>query len=137
MQIVSLLPDFIGKAKAVSHLPIEVLREMTSLIPRLLSEQPGSILQSLLLVCGVFKTPLQKEVHLPWSPLPQLLEGESDLKTSESTNELAKKWVLSKLSAAVMAFDETSRKLWDSEWPETCRFFLGIQLYYSTFGCLL
>lgn len=117
-QIVALLPDYITQTRSSSELPIEVMQVVATLVYNLSSEKYGLYSKSLHLVCGILKTPSEKELYLPWSPL-------SLSRTSLSTQQLATQWMINRLSLAVIAFDERARDLWTQEWPSLCLNFLS------------
>lgn len=120
----TILPDYIIQTKSTSKLPIEVMQVVAALVHRLSSEKYESHSRSLHLICGILKTPSQKELWLPWSPIPHPAVKESVSTTSQSMQNLAIQWMLNRLSLAVTAFDEQARNMWAREWPEQCLNFL-------------
>lgn len=119
------LPDYIKHTSSISDLPIEVLKVVVALVQNLSSGKYELYPTSLLLICGVFKTPSKKEIYLPWSPLCHSGVSESVSTVSQRTQTVATQWMLNRLSLAATAFDERARNMCAIEWPGLCSWFLS------------
>ena len=119
------LPDYIKHTSSISDLPIDIIKVVVALVQKLSSGKYELYSTSLLLICGVFKTPSQKEIYLPWSPLCRSGVSESVSPFSQQTQTVATQWILNRLSLAAAAFDERARDIWSIEWPQLCLQFLS------------
>jgi len=76
----------------------------------------------ILLLTGIMEVDHETKpfVLLPWSPLH---EGAANANADEYPR-LAKQWFLGELGRTMLALDTVLRKLWKSEWPVRCAYFL-------------
>ncbi|KAL1999926.1 hypothetical protein VTN02DRAFT_3799 [Thermoascus thermophilus] len=105
----------------MAYLPFDVLVWATQVVQRV---SAGDIptLDSLSLVCGVFDmVRTVKTVTLPWSVLKL---GPSDYYTLEEFQVQAARWIRSRFSDVVEAFDAKTEIYLKREFPEKCSQFL-------------
>lgn len=115
----SVMTEFIHKAKSVLCLPIEILKEVTMLVRGPAAEKTAFHTTSLML-CGILITSSHKEVHLLWSPLDRPEISSIELNKSSSMDQIVMQWVLGRLSVAITAFDIKARELYAKNWPDPC-----------------
>ena len=77
----------------------------------------------ILLLTGIMEVDHETKpfVLLPWSPLHEVAANAN----ADEYPRLAKQWFLGKLGCTMFALDITLRKLWKSEWPIRCVYFLA------------
>ena len=104
----------------IRYFPFEILRETTTLIQRLRSQEDSSNMKGLFLACGIFRTPSGNEICLPWSPLGPAKPADM----IKSSSVLAFDYVSNKLSTGIAILDDKTRELW-KEKRSACMDFLS------------
>jgi len=113
----------VDSISALNGIPFEAI-EAASRKAEIISSQPESTHDPLiLLLTGImeFDHETKPFVLLPWSPLH---EGAANANADEYPR-LAKQWFLRELGRTMLALDTILRKLWKSEWPVRCAYFLA------------
>ena len=108
---------------ALDRIPFEAI-EAASRKAEIVSTQTESTHDPLiLLLTGIMDVGHETKpfVLLPWSPLR---DGAANTNAHEYPR-LAKQWFLGKLGRTMLVLDTIMRKLWRSEWPVRCAYFLA------------
>ena len=115
--------NLVDTISALDEIPFEAI-EAASRKAEILSSQTQSTHDPLvLLLTGIMEVDheIKPFVLLPWSPLHEAAANAN----ADEYPRLAKQWFLGKLGRTMLELDTILRKLWRSEWPVRCAFFLA------------
>jgi hypothetical protein len=120
---ITLNPLQITQTPSLAEFPFGIVEVAIDTVKSLFIRGDSDVWPAVLLLTGIFNIDVAAKIRvlLPWSPLREIA---ADIIT-EDYFQLAKTWLLNKMSSAILAFDEKARALWKVEWPLRCARFLA------------
>ncbi|KAH0545413.1 hypothetical protein FGG08_000554 [Glutinoglossum americanum] len=118
---------YFNRSLPIANLPLEAVREAISVIRDILMKDAECPAWSaVLLICGVYRPRSLPAVHflMPWSPLRGTREEWNPNTGVAECLQLAKSWILNRVSSSILILDEQLKDTWKRDWPRRCSWFL-------------
>lgn len=108
----------IARTTGLADLPFEIIREVIWFAKRLVVDKDNDTMKILLVLTGLWKYEKGQAgfTVLPWSPLRETLTDVSNV----DAPKVAIRWILDRLSSALLVLDARARNVWKVKWPNRC-----------------
>lgn len=110
----------ITQPPSLAEIPFEIVEEAINTVKDFFVQAESDAWSAVQLLTGVFNMDGKTHILLPWSPLHEM---PTDIIAGDYP-QLAKTWLLDKMSSAILALDKNARELWKMERPVRCVLFL-------------